>query len=148
MDEPFDWRDFFFSFEGRISREDFWCGFLALILALLTLMLATGYLPKMAVDFLCGILYTAALYPVAALMTKRLRDRRRGSGYLYLFLGFPVAYSVFNLFGPSPDNPLALLFSALYVPVTLWALIELCFLPGTIGQTGQVGNANRRAKIS
>ena len=148
MDEPFDWRDFFFSFEGRISREDFWCGFLAFILALLTLVLATGYLPKMAADFLCGILYTAAIYPVAALMTKRLRDRGKGTGHLCLFLGFPVAYSVFNLFGPSPDNPLALLLSALYVPVTLWSLIELCFLPGTIGQTGQAGNASRRARIS
>jgi uncharacterized membrane protein YhaH (DUF805 family) len=110
--------------------------------------LATGYLPNMAADFLCGILYTAAIYPIATLMTKRLRDRGKGRGYVYLFLGFPVAYSIFNLFGPSPDSRLALWFSALYVPVTLWALIELCFLPGTAKDTLRSSKAVARLKAS
>ena len=134
MIRTFDWSHFFFGFDGRMGREDFWCGSLALFAALTAVILLTSFLPAMAQDFVAGVAYTASIYPAAALMGKRLQDRGKGLGYLYLFLGLPVVFSIFNLFGPAPSNPITVLLSALYLLVMLWALIELCFLRGTSGE--------------
>ncbi|MDP4593284.1 MAG: DUF805 domain-containing protein [Beijerinckiaceae bacterium] len=131
--QAFDWSNLYLGFDGRIDREDFWCGALGLVALLLVVALVASFLPGLVQDFVLGIAYTASLYPIAALMSKRLQDRNKGTAYLALFLGLPVFFSIFNLFGPDSRNSLAILLSTLYLPVMLWALIELCILRGTPG---------------
>lgn len=96
-------------------------------------ILLAGYMHGMAQDFTVGVIYAASIYPAAALIAKRLQDRNRGSFHLYLFAGFPVLFSLYNLVFPASVNVFAVLLSALYLPIMLWALIELCFLHGTPG---------------
>lgn len=132
-EQLFNWRNLFLGFEGRIDRSDFWCGALGLVTILLVISLCVDVLPVMAGDFFMGIAYTAAIYPAAALTVKRLQDRGKSAKLAYLFLGLPILVSVVTLVRLDPSNPVAVFLSALYVPVMLWALIELAFLQGTPG---------------
>ncbi len=84
-------------------------------------------------------------YPVFALMSKRLNDRDRPSWMKWLFLAPSVlsallgvagmAYGVADVGGVPTLAPTTLMsaVSLLAIVIGLWALIELGFLRGTIG---------------
>ncbi len=83
---PVDLIRLLFSFRGRIARAVFWCAGLGLVLLfvllLVTLEQAFGRAASLAI-------YPPFLWMMAALWTKRLRDRGRSPAWL-LWLALPV----------------------------------------------------------
>jgi uncharacterized membrane protein YhaH (DUF805 family) len=126
-----DWKNLYMSFEGRISRQPFWLGLLAL--AIVTWILefilfaifgvsmmpavdpsatpevaaaaAAAAMSKMALPL--GILILLTLWPALAMYTKRWHDRDK-SGWWSLIILIPIIGSI-------------------------WFLVELGFLRGSDG---------------
>ncbi len=88
-------------------------------------------LPAMARDFVTGVCCAGSVYPLAALTAKRLRDRGKGTEYLWVILGVPVAASLYGLFmRPAGNDQIAIVLSAIYVLTMCWASVELGLMPG------------------
>src|SRR5262245_22421679 len=105
-----DIRALLFSFEGRIGRWSYWVFLLAYI-AIDALLFSIDHSPGMPgegkeVGLLSVIFSLLAVYPCLAVCVKRCHDRDR-AGWFMLVALIPI--------------------------VNLWPLIELSFLPGTIG---------------
>jgi uncharacterized membrane protein YhaH (DUF805 family) len=126
-----DWKYLFTSFEGRIGRQPWWLGNIALtvilwiILLIITMVFGGAMMPAMdgsesadasaAVlpSILIGIIYLLSLWPSLALSAKRWHDRGK-SGWWSLILIIPLIGFI-------------------------WFLIECGFLRGTEGPN-QYGN--------
>jgi uncharacterized membrane protein YhaH (DUF805 family) len=126
-----DWKNLFMSFEGRISRQPFWLGLLALVIVTWILefilfaifgvsmmpamdpnatpeaaaAMAAESMSKMALPL--GILILLTLWPALAMYTKRWHDRDK-SGWWSLIILIPIIGSI-------------------------WFLVELGFLRGSDG---------------
>ena len=105
-----DWRYLFTSLEGRIGRQSYWMGVLAMavigvVASLLDVMLGTmndyGY------GIISGLAGLVMIYPAIVLYAKRWHDRNK-SGWWSLIGIIPVIGGI-------------------------WMLIELGFLKGTTG---------------
>jgi uncharacterized membrane protein YhaH (DUF805 family) len=106
--EPMRWEWFLFSFEGRITRRDYWLRF-ALPLFVITLVLdglasAADFAGLNVISLLINLFL---MWPSFAVGAKRCHDRDR-SGWFQLILLIPLVGAV-------------------------WLLIELGFLRGTVG---------------
>lgn len=110
FESKFYWSDFLFSFEGRISRKQFWVnGHLMVILPLMLVSsmmdVAFGYMfADGPVSMAMAILL---LWPSIAISVKRWHDRDKSGWWVFIVL----------------------------VPIIglIWALIEIGFTQGTIG---------------
>ena len=105
-----DWKYLFTSLEGRIGRQSYWMGALAifvitLVAALIDVMLGT--MNESGVGIFSGIASLVMIYPSIVLYAKRWHDRNK-SGWWTLILLVPVIGG-------------------------LWMLIECGFLKGTDG---------------
>ena len=105
-----DWKYLFTSLEGRISRQSYWMGALAIfvitiIAALLDLGLGT--MKESGIGIISAIAAVVMIYPSIVLYAKRWHDRGK-SGWWTLIGLVPVIGG-------------------------LWLLIECGFLRGTIG---------------
>ncbi len=105
-----DWKYLFTSFEGRIGRQTYWMGVLAMVVvsfvaALLDLILGTAGESGWGVVSI--IVSLAMIYPAIALYAKRWHDRGK-SGWWSLIGLVPVIGGI-------------------------WMLVELGFLKGTSG---------------
>jgi uncharacterized membrane protein YhaH (DUF805 family) len=79
------------------------------------------------------ILELALLYPALAVMVKRLHDRNR-PGWWAAFIFVPaILGSVVNAFNGGDESPLSIALGGVVVIVSIWFLIELGFLCGTVG---------------
>jgi uncharacterized membrane protein YhaH (DUF805 family) len=100
--------EFLFSASGRISRSQYW---LKWVLPLVVVTVVLELILFMAVDpsigaIVFGIYCLLLIWPGIVMYVKRAHDRNRSGWFILLFL----------------------------VPIlSLWPLIELLFLPGTIG---------------
>lgn len=135
----------FTSFEGRIGRRAFWLGLIALILispfsigAIISkdpFSEALSYIGSLG---LVGLGWSLALlFPLAALISKRLHDRNKTAALAALFYA-PAAINAFTGF----TGWTGLAEKALYVTTALglllggvsaWFLIELGLFSGTAG---------------
>ncbi len=99
------WIQFLFSFEGRVTRRDYWLR-LALPVLLIGLVAALT-VPPLAFNEVFLVLILAAAFPCIAVAAKRCHDRNRSGWFLLICL----------------------------IPMLgiLWLLIELGFFRGTIG---------------
>jgi peptidyl-prolyl cis-trans isomerase D len=99
-----------FSFEGRITRSQFWSYFGPYTLIYLALVGCTVFVPLLWLERLFGYLFIVfvfvTLYPCLAVAVKRCHDRGR-SGWFVLVGLVPI--------------------------LGLWYAVEVCFLPGTPG---------------
>ena len=122
-----DWKNLYTSYEGRINRQPFWLGLLALIIVqwivifivsmLLGVSMMGGIDPNMAPDVAASMAMKAMipiwivsllfLYPVLAVYTKRWHDRDK-SGWWSLIILVPIIGAI-------------------------WFLVECGFLRGTEG---------------
>ncbi len=102
-----NWREFLFSFQGRISRRSYWL-FALLTLPFIALVMLinrnAGNPPLQGPGALLSLLL---LWPSLAVQVKRWHDRDKSGGW--------VLITLIPLIGG------------------LWALIENGFLPGTAG---------------
>lgn len=107
-----------FGFDGRISREPFWLGFV--FVTLLASVMLTPYRPEgddlVMVDFGFALILIVALWSELALAVKRLHDRGL-SGWIAALLFVPVLNLVVflviglfpgdkgpNAYGPAPNT--------------------------------------------
>ena len=141
-----DWKRVYASFDGRMRRRDYWFGLFGIVVMAFVLgsLLSLIIGPRWA--SLIGNI--VVLYPVAALVTKRLHDREKAMNpWLFVFLGVPLLVNLMQTLGIGfgevsttgndpvvmPTGFVGLAVSAVAFAVGLWALVELGFLRGTRG---------------
>jgi uncharacterized membrane protein YhaH (DUF805 family) len=152
-------RDYFFSFEGRAPRSEYWL-FIGISIGYVFLMeivvpsLVRSSGPEVSVEilpvvgfprsggpfeFLLFVLSLPLYWPALAIGVRRLHDRNKGSEWAWLLLGVPMlAKLTMVLLDMGRMNlgifryPYFLILTA-SVAVSVWALVELGFLRGTEG---------------
>jgi uncharacterized membrane protein YhaH (DUF805 family) len=134
----------FLGFEGRISRQPFWLGFILLTVAEVLALMAFGvpFFPNVMKPLPLRLTEAAVelvvLYPTAALAVKRLHDRDQPGSYAAWLIGISLALLLTNLLGLTGDpNHMTLLdwvLSLLVLGIALVFLIELGFRRGTPGE--------------
>ncbi|MCD7060178.1 DUF805 domain-containing protein [Pelagibacterium xiamenense] len=139
----------FTTFEGRINRQRFWLGVIAIIavsiLGGIVFTMIAGSNTGLLV-LLSSILSLVLLYPGLAIGIKRLHDRNKSATpWAYIFFGPGILVQVMQVFGIGfsaqtsngmsvvMPNALGAIVLALAAIVGIWALIELGFLKGTTG---------------
>jgi uncharacterized membrane protein YhaH (DUF805 family) len=129
-----DWAYLFNSFNGRISRQTFWT---AMVVLLMTEILAHIVAEAIQGDRLSAIVDLAFTYPEFAIAAKRGHDREMPLWLLIIFFGAGAVLdllAVLELSGTDEEPSMLSIFIA--VPFTvlgLALLIELGFRRGTVG---------------
>lgn len=129
-----DWNYLYTSFNGRINRKPYWIAALLLMVAGLVLQAAATLLMGPLAGMIVGIVF---LYPSFALTVKRAHDRNRP---MWLVGTFFVLMVLITLLTP-PDieqmkaspSTLFLLAATVWLVMSLFFLVDLCFLRGTAG---------------
>lgn len=125
--------DFFFRFDGRVSRSRYWFGTLAvMIVCLIAFLIVVALAPRSGWQFddeqiaALGVPFIiVCVASTLALSAKRLHDRNKSAWWLVVFYAPPLI-SDLVLGATSEANLISTFFS-------VWALIELGFLRGTDG---------------
>lgn len=111
----FDWPSFLLSFDGRVSRGDYWLRF---ILPFCAISMALGILTMILGDLFAiiqSLFFLSGLWPALAIGVKRWHDRGK-SGWWMLVVLVPIIGSIYafiecgclrgvpeaNRFGPDP----------------------------------------------
>ncbi|MEA2904033.1 MAG: hypothetical protein QOI12_1420 [Alphaproteobacteria bacterium] len=132
------------SFEGRISRKRYWIGIIVLMIAMIVLTVVIAYPAGLSLleesrgqRLLSFALQLVFLYPSAALMVKRLHDRNRPGAFALLLLVPFVTVGLTDLYGITGNalspNAYDVILTGILLIVSIWFLVELGFLRGTIG---------------
>jgi uncharacterized membrane protein YhaH (DUF805 family) len=143
LDEQGDWDDYLFSFEGRISRGEYWlfvaiCAGYAFIAGFLV-MAVFSYSDRWHVRFVSFVLSLPLLWPGLAIAVKRLHDRDKGREWAWFLIGVPTIGHYITLianFAIARPGLLSYPLLALQVAtiaVGLRAFVELGFFRGTAG---------------
>lgn len=137
----------FTQFEGRISRKSFWFGLLAIVV--LAIVLSSVALPYALAGGIVSrlilfLLSLALLYPIAALIVKRLHDRDKAALPLTpvflapgvvanLLRALNIGYQTVDLGGQQIMVPGtgAYVLSLIAMAAALWMIVELGCLKGT-----------------
>ena len=138
--------ELFTRFDGRIDRKTWWTGTILLFVALVLLSVVIGFLfGEGLIGRLLGLVIgLGALYPAAALASKRLHDRGRpmmprvalffGPGAVMSFLNtFNIGFRPMRMPGGETVMAPGLIVSALSLAALaalVWAVVELGILKG------------------
>lgn len=119
MNPKIDWSELFFSSTGRAAQVPsiIAAGVLLLVLAVYE-SVVTG-----ALQFLNWIVYPVLFYMGACVVSKRLHDRGRSGWWAAVILLAVV------MVWPRPQG----FFDFIAVVVLIWAVIDLCVMPGERG---------------
>lgn len=144
-----DWKYLLLRFDGRISRQPYWIGIIALVAAQFVLtagLLAafgfpiSGYWEPRAPLSAIAIRYAVTLaltWPILAVMIKRLHDRNRTGWWAGLLNGLGLLFDpaeAAGLAGTEQEPGIAVLVLALpALLLAVWLFVELGFLKGTQG---------------
>ncbi|MEM1200552.1 MAG: DUF805 domain-containing protein [Pseudomonadota bacterium] len=146
-------KDLLFSFEGRIPRSHYWGGTLLLTLVAVVIIFASVILfldedvpfSESSLVRLNSLIGMCLLYPVSALMIKRLKDRNRPLWLVVLFLapyalillgetfGLTASHEVVGGVYLRTPNLVGKVLETVNLCVMVFALIELGILRGTQG---------------
>ena len=130
----------YLSFQGRTNRTRFWLTGLGVWLGALVGLACSRVLmfavwPPLQV--LALPLFVIALIASLANSVKRLHDRNRSAWWLLLFLGLPTVLSLPSEIAKAAAQQDAMTFGALCallgLPFSLWGLVEMGFLKGSVG---------------
>ena len=134
MTSKIDWGNLFLSADGRIRQTPFLVG-----AALLLLVLAFyEALVSGPLQFVTGwIVYPALIYGGACLLSKRLHDRGRSGWWSAVILIAVV------MVWPRPMG----FFDFIAVMVLVWAVIDLCVMPGERGDNRYGRTSFRKAAL-
>jgi uncharacterized membrane protein YhaH (DUF805 family) len=129
-----------FGFQGRIGRGQFWLA--VLIWAVLYLAVIAGvvlFTSSLDTMLSAGVIaYVVMIILFIPFGLKRLHDRNKSGSWLLVFYGIPFALQFVMpvLLGDGDSDTTSMTTTLLqYVgfAISLWALVELGFLRGTIG---------------
>lgn len=137
--KPLNWKEFYFSYKGRVSLKQLWLlwllprGAVSLLISLLDKVLGIN-IPILNLGVLETILILLTMWPDTAIMSKRMHDRNHGGWYpviLLIPLFLQIAYYLFTL-GRMPAR-----FSFWdilpWLPL-IWFFVEYALLPGNRGK--------------
>ena len=119
----------FFSFRGRVGRQEYWLMVIAnwvVLFAAGTVVVTVGGLGLVVAVPLYGLAMWAAL----ARLVRRLHDRGRSGWWLLLMFGPLLVLSFLGAAASVSDEEAGLFFKALTLPFSLWILIDLGCLAG------------------
>ena len=123
-----DWKEFFFSFNGRINRKKYWMNFV-LPVGLISIVLA-GIDMAFGLTFgLSSLFSLIAVWPKLATGAKRLHDREL-SGW---WQAAPIAAFGLTAVGFMVFKPLGILFLLIAIGLGIWIATQIGFLKGTDG---------------
>lgn len=129
-----DWKFIFLSFQGRLNRKPYWLGTLAIIGVIAVAVLGLVFLTGGAGGYAAiAILYLVLLWPTLAIGVKRLHDRGKSAWWLVVFYVVPTVLNVLAESGDGGDGIGAMIFGLAGLAISIWALVELGFLRGTVG---------------
>jgi uncharacterized membrane protein YhaH (DUF805 family) len=118
-----------FSFKGRINRAKYWLVVLVSSAIFVTAILIAVAAQSWALGVLAGLLAIPSLTSSLAVAVKRLHDREKSAWWLLVFYLLPALLDgMANISGDA-----GLVFSLASFAVSIWALVELGCLRGTIG---------------
>lgn len=123
-----DFGSLLFGFDGRINRAKYW---LAVVVYFVVTLIAMGLmfaLHGMIGMVLMGIIYIVAIVSGIAVGIKRLHDCDKSGWWLLVFYLLPGLLSAAAM---SMDDSIVL--NLLSFAVSIWGLVQLGFLRGTIG---------------
>jgi len=136
--------DYLFSPHGRVNRAKYWlyvvvsAAILIILVAVISLIFARQlYDPRGGFNFPPGVLVGVGVVYVLLLVVgifvgiKRLHDRDKSGLWLLLFYLVPMVLSWISAI--LSRNGIGALFALASVIVSIWALVELGFLRGTVG---------------
>jgi uncharacterized membrane protein YhaH (DUF805 family) len=134
-----------FSFQGRINRKPWWLVGLAVMVTMVVVLIVTAMFGGVGIssDDPMGIIATLGVMAIffflliipliwigLALGAKRLHDRNKSAWWLILFYLVPgILDTIGNHLGDIPS----LVFSIAAFALSIWGLVELGFLRGTVG---------------
>jgi uncharacterized membrane protein YhaH (DUF805 family) len=124
--------DKFFSFRGRLNRKPYWLRTLALIaIMLVAVVVAFSLLGVEFAELQGGFPSLAGLGVVASLSlaVRRLHDRDKSGWWVLVFFVLPSILQ--GMGGQTGDAAYVLQLAAF--AISIWALVELGFLRGTVG---------------
>src|SRR3954452_13488776 len=102
-----DFKTFYFSFDGRIGRQDFWLRYVLPYLGMIFVIVLIEGINENVGQTVSLIFSLAIIWPSLAVIAKRWHDRNK-SGWWILIALIPIVGSI-------------------------WALVENGFLRGTVG---------------
>ncbi len=122
-----DWKHLLLSFEGRAIRAKYWLvaalSFAIMLFAALVMAVAPGL-----GLLLVAVFSIALIWPAVAVGVKRLHDRDKSGWWLLLFYFLP---GVLGMLDDMLGGTIVL--GAVSLAISVWALVELGFLRGTVG---------------
>lgn len=131
------WREFYFSYKGRVSLKELWLLWLlpkaavGLVFTLIDKVIGI-YIPLLNLGLMESLLILLTIWPDTAIMNKRMHDRGH-SGWFPVFLMLPlggqIAYYLFTL-GRMPRQ--FALWDIIPWLFLLWFVVEYALMPGKI----------------
>lgn len=145
-----------FSFSGRLNRKPWWLVGLAtavvMILVMLVVFIAAGVAAEgKSLDSFSSlgwplailiVLFIPAIWVGLAIGAKRLHDRNKSAWWLVVFYVIPGVIDGIGSFAGSAS----IVFSIASFAISIWGLVELGFLRGTVGPN-QYGPDPLEAKV-
>jgi uncharacterized membrane protein YhaH (DUF805 family) len=125
-----------FSFQGRLNRKPYWMTAVVIIaLMIVLIVIAIAFFVEreigagIAVVALIALLYIPLIWIGLAVGAKRLHDRDKSAWWLLLF------YAVPSILSSAADRIEGggIILHLVSFAITIWAIVELGFLRGTIG---------------
>jgi len=124
-------QDLFLTFGGRLNRQPYWLGYLAIFATLVIVGAGPVYFlgpGEGATIWIVVVVFVCAVAG-AAISVKRLHDRGKSSWWLLLFYVVPGLLSSFAGRSVDGSNIWWMLTIALFT-VSVWGLVEMGFLRG------------------
>ena len=130
-----DWISLFFRLDGRIGRKAFWIGFGAILAAFLLLDFATR-----GAGVITALAMLALIYPLTAVLVKRLHDRGRSGWWALALVAIPasgiVAGFVASLAGSGWETIYAIIAAATWIAIVALGVLAILELGLRQGEPG------------
>jgi uncharacterized membrane protein YhaH (DUF805 family) len=122
--------DLLFGYRGRVNRAKYWLALLIwlVIWAAVVILIVMSGISTMAI-VIAVIVAIPAIYSGVVVGIKRLHDRNKSGLWLLVFY---LAPSLLDAIGRGLDG-IGMVFSLASLAVTIWAIVELGCLRGSIG---------------
>ena len=136
----FDFNHLYMQSDGRIGRQTYWIGAIALGVIALIISLILAFILGAGTAYIIAaiILQLAVTYLAYNLMAKRFHDRDKSTTYaLYTVIPFFVLGVISLLTQPAPGQMpggLGMAVGLITLVIAIWVLIELGIRRGTVGQ--------------